>query len=634
MHLRGRRGRSDRVVAHPGRPAGVDGGPDEDLEWDLPFAKWFVGGQAQRLGTTASTATSTPAAATRSRSTGSASPRATRRTITYARAARRWCARRANALTELGVADGRPGGHLHADDPRAPWSRCSPAPGIGAAHSVVFGGFSAEALASRILDADARVVDHRRRRLPARRARPRSSRPSTRRSTRVPERRAGARRAADRPGRRAGPTGGTSGGTTSSTASRRPARRRAVRRRAPALHHVHERHDGQAQGDPAHDRRLPHPCRRPPTGSSSTSSPRPTSSGRAADIGWVTGHSYIVYGPLVQRRDPGDVRGDARLPADEDRWWRIVEELQGDHPLHRAHDDPHPHEVGRGAPRPATTSRACACSASVGEPINPEAWMWYREHIGGDRCPVVDTWWQTETGGIMITPAARDHRRPSPGRPCAPSRGSAPTSSTTTARSVGNGEGGYLVLTAPWPGMLRGIWGDPSATEETYWSRFRRPVLRRRRRQARRRRRLWLLGRVDDVMNISGHRISTAEVEHALVGHPAVAEAAVVGASGRDHRSGHRRLRDPEGRRGGVEATGDARRRAARPRGQGRSARSPSPARSSSPPTPEDPLRQDHAPAAARRRGEPRARRLTTLVDPTVVDMIAGPMESRGDSED
>jgi acetyl-CoA synthetase len=167
---------------------------------------------------------------------------------------------------------------------------------------------------------------------------------------------------------------------------------------------------------------------------------------------------------------------------------------------------------------------------SVGEPINPEAWMWYRTHIGRERCPIVDTWWQTETGGILITPLP-GITTTKPGAAMTPFPGVAVEVVDNEGRPVGNGEGGYLVITEPWPGMLRGIWGDPERYRETYWSRFPGVYFAGDGAKKDEDGDLWLLGRVDDVMNISGHRISTTEVEHALVGNPAVAEAAVVGAS-------------------------------------------------------------------------------------------------------
>jgi acetyl-CoA synthetase len=167
---------------------------------------------------------------------------------------------------------------------------------------------------------------------------------------------------------------------------------------------------------------------------------------------------------------------------------------------------------------------------SVGEPINPEAWTWYRSHVGRNRCPIVDTWWQTETGGIMITPLP-GVTATKPGAAMTPFPGISAEIVDEGGEVADNGQAGYLVITKPWPGMLRGIWRDPDRYVETYWSRF--PGMYFAGDGAKRDEDgdLWLLGRVDDVMNISGHRLSTAEIEHALVSHPRVAEAAVIGAS-------------------------------------------------------------------------------------------------------
>ncbi len=249
-----------------------------------------------------------------------------------------------------------------------------------------------------------------------------------------------------------------------------------------------------------------------------------------ADIGWVTGHSYIVYGPLANGATQVIYEGTPDTPH-QGRWWEIVAEVRRHDPLHRADRDPHLHEVGRGHPGQVRPVLAARCSASVGEPINPEAWIWYRRVIGGDRTPIVDTWWQTETGAIMISPlpgVTDAEAGLGPGRRCP---ASAPTSSTTRRHPVPNGGGGYLVLTEPWPAMLRGIWGDPERYKETYWSRFEGMYFAGDGAKKDEDGDIWLLGRVDDVMNVSGHRLSTTEIESALVSHPKVAEAAVVGAT-------------------------------------------------------------------------------------------------------
>jgi acetyl-CoA synthetase len=247
----------------------------------------------------------------------------------------------------------------------------------------------------------------------------------------------------------------------------------------------------------------------------------------AADIGWVTGHSYILYGPLANGATSVMYEGTPDFP-DKDRWWSIVERY-GVTILYCAptairtmmkwgDQYPEAHDLG--------TLRVLG---SVGEPINPEAWIWYHEHIGGGRCPVVDTWWQTETGGIMISPLPGATTL-KPGSATFPLPGIAAEIVDDDGRAVTKG-GGYLTLTRPWPGMLRGIYKDPERYAETYWSRFPGRYFAGDGAKLDDEGYFWLLGRVDDVMNVSGHRVSTTEVESALVSHPSVAEAAVVGAN-------------------------------------------------------------------------------------------------------
>ena len=248
----------------------------------------------------------------------------------------------------------------------------------------------------------------------------------------------------------------------------------------------------------------------------------------AADIGWVTGHSYIVYGPLANRATSVMYEGAPDHPA-KDRFWDIIERYRVTI-LYTAptairsfmkwgSDHPAKHDM--------TSLRLLG---SVGEPINPEAWMWYHEHIGGGRCPIVDTWWQTETGAIMITPlpgltAAK------PGSAMRAFPGVKAVVVDEKGDPVEPGGGGYLTLQRPWPSMLRTLWGDDERYRQTYWSRFGSAGVYFAGDGAKLDDdgHIWLLGRVDDVMNVSGHRISTTEVESALVDHPAVAEAAVTG---------------------------------------------------------------------------------------------------------
>ncbi len=246
----------------------------------------------------------------------------------------------------------------------------------------------------------------------------------------------------------------------------------------------------------------------------------------AADIGWVTGHSYIVYGPLANGATSVIYEGTPDHPH-RARLWEIVEKY-GVTQLYTA-----PTAIRTfmkwGPDEPASKDlSSLRLLGTVGEPINPEAWMWYHEHIGGGRCPIVDTWWQTETGGHMITPLPGVVTT-KPGSATFPLPGIGAEVVDEAGNKVEQG-GGYLTLTHPWPSMLRGIWGDPERYRDTYWSRFEGRYFAGDGAKIDEDGYLWLLGRVDDVMNVSGHRISTTEVESALVDHAAVAEAAVVGA--------------------------------------------------------------------------------------------------------
>jgi acetyl-CoA synthetase len=249
----------------------------------------------------------------------------------------------------------------------------------------------------------------------------------------------------------------------------------------------------------------------------------------AADVGWVTGHSYIVYGPLANRATSVMYEGTPETPH-RGRWFELIEKYRVSI-LYTA-----PTVIRTfmkwGEDIPAgfdlTSLRVLG---SVGEPINPEAWLWYHRNVGGGRCPIVDTWWQTETGAHMITPLP-GVTSGKPGSAQTPFPGISVKVVDDEGNELGDDSSGLLVLTAPWPSMLRTIWGDDDRYVDTYWSRFGKEVYfagdgAKKDADGD----IWLLGRVDDVMNVSGHRISTTEVESSLVGHPTVAEAAVVGAS-------------------------------------------------------------------------------------------------------
>ena len=246
----------------------------------------------------------------------------------------------------------------------------------------------------------------------------------------------------------------------------------------------------------------------------------------AADIGWVTGHSYIVYGPLCNGATSVLYEGTPDFP-DRDRWWDIVERY-GVTILYTAPTAIRAHMKWGPEHAQKHDLSSLRLLGSVGEPINPEAWMWYHEHIGGERCPIVDTWWQTETGMILITPLP-GITTTKPGSATLPFPGVDAAVFDDEGNEVGPGGGGYLVLRRPWPAMLRGIYGDHERYVETYWSRYPGVYFAGDGAHVDEDGDFWLLGRVDDVMNVSGHRISTIEVESALVDHHAVAEAAVCG---------------------------------------------------------------------------------------------------------
>ncbi len=245
-----------------------------------------------------------------------------------------------------------------------------------------------------------------------------------------------------------------------------------------------------------------------------------------ADCGWITGHSYIVYGPLSAGATCVMFEGAPNYPA-EDRFWDLVEKHKitilytaptairafikwGDEHVEK-------HDLS-----------SLRLLGTVGEGINPEAWMWYHEKIGGERCPIVDTWWQTETGGIMMSPLPGAVPA-KPGSCTKPLPGILPAILDETGQEVGENQGGMLVMTHPWPGMLRGIWGDNERYKEQYWSKFEGKYLAGDNARCDQDGYYWIMGRIDDVINVSGHRLSTIEVESALVSHPNVAEAAAVG---------------------------------------------------------------------------------------------------------
>ena len=378
---------------------------DKVLEWDLPFAKWFLGG---KLNVSYNCVDRHVEAGTRRQGRLLLGGRAgaTRRTITYADLLPTVVPLRERAPQRLGV-KGDPGRDLHADDPGAADGDARLRADRRAAHWSSSAASRADALSGRMNDVAGEALitadegwrrgsngaaQADRRRGDARR------RPTVKH---VPRRAPHRQRRAD--DRRAATTGGTS--VVGDEPGVVPAR--ADGRRGPALPALHVRHDRQAEGHRAHDRRLP--ARRDVHARLRL---RPQAGHDvywcAADIGWVTGHSYIVYGPLCNGATSVIYEGTPDFP-DKDRWWEIVERYKVTILYTRPDGDPDAHEVGPGASAGSTTSRRLRLLGPVGEPINPEAWIWYREHIGGDRTPIVDTWWQTETGAIMITPLPGSH---------------------------------------------------------------------------------------------------------------------------------------------------------------------------------------------------------------------------------
>ncbi len=492
------------------------------LDWsDPPFAKWFVGGRLNAAYNCVD----------RHVEAGKGDKVAIHwvgepgdtRDLTYAELEDEVC-KAANALTELGV---RTGDRVAIYMPMIPEAivamlACAR---VGAPHTVVFGGFSADALMNRIQDCDARVVV-----------------------------------TADGGYRRGSPSG------------LKPAVDEAVKS-CPDVRHVlvvrrtgqdvawdadrdvwwHELVDRQPTDHVPEAFDAEHPLYVMYT-SGTTGKPKGilhTTGGYlvgtaytfdaifdhkadtdvywcTADIGWVTGHSYIVYGPLANGVTQVLYEGTPDTPH-KGRWWQIIAE----HGVTVFYTAPTAIRTfmkwGREIPAEHDLS-SLRLLGSVGESINPEAYMWYREVIGGDRCPIVDTWWQTETGMIMISPLP-GVTSGKPGSAMTPIPGVCADVVDDMGEPVPNGGGGYLVLTEPWPAMLRTIWGDDQRFKDTYWARFPGRYFAGDGAKKDEDGDIWLLGRVDDVMNVSGHRLSTTEIESALVSHPKVAEAAVVGAT-------------------------------------------------------------------------------------------------------
>jgi acetyl-CoA synthetase len=489
------------------------------LEWDLPFAKWFVGGTLN----VSFNCLDRHVAAGHGDQVAyhwEGEPGDTR-AITYAQLLEE-VQRTANALTSLGIRKGDRVNIYLGMVPELPIAMLACAR-IGAPHSVVFGGFSAEALRDRINDAEARLLI--------------TADGAWRRGQVVPLKESADTAMAETPSierclvvRRTGQDIAMQDGRDVWWDDLVPGQ--AAECPAEPMDSEDLLYLLYTSGTTAKPKGIMHT-----TGGYLTQvawthqnvfdiQPDTDVYWCAADVGWVTGHSYIVYGPLANRTTSVMYEGTPDFP-DKDRLWSIVEQY-GVTILYTAPtairsfmkwgtEFPDKHDMS-----------SLRLLGTVGEPINPEAWVWYWQHIGGGRCPVVDTWWQTETGAILISPlpgattlkpGSATFPLPAVGADVVDDRGS----------PVPIPGGGYLVLTRPWPSMLRGIWGDPERYRDTYWSRFEGKYFAGDGAKRDEEGYYWLLGRVDDVMLVSGHNISTAEVEHALVGNAKVAEAAVIG---------------------------------------------------------------------------------------------------------
>ena len=493
------------------------------LDWKRPFAKWFIGGKLNAsyncLDRHVIEGRGDRVAFIFEGEPGDS------RTYTYAQLLIE-VKKTANALIELGVKDGDRVAIYMPMIPEAAIAMLACAR-IGAPHSVVFGGFSADALLSRIQDADAKIVitaDGGYRKGSANALKPAVD-DALKGETNVKHVLVVKRTGQD-----------VEWNSERDVWWHEIVERQSAEHTAESFDSEHGLFILYTSGTTAKPKGIYHTTGGYLTQAAFTHKnvfdlkPETDVYWCTADVGWITGHSYVVYGPLINGATQVIYEGTPDSPT-KGRMFEIIEK----HGVTILYTAPTLIRTwmkwGDEFPNASDLS-SLRLLGSVGEPINPEAWMWYREVIGGNRCPIVDTWWQTETGAIMISPFP-GVTATKPGSAMGAIPGISAAVIDDNANVVGNGGGGYLALTEPWPSMLRGIWGEPERYQETYWSRYDEAgyyfagdgakldddgAI-------------WLLGRVDDVMNVSGHRISTTEVESALVSHVAVAEAAVVGAN-------------------------------------------------------------------------------------------------------
>jgi acetyl-CoA synthetase len=493
---------------------------DSVLEWKAPYAKWFVGGKLNA----SFNALDRHVLAGRGDRVAlffEGEPGDTR-SITYADLLTD-VKKAANALIEIGVKAGDRVAIYMPMIPEAAVAMLACAR-IGAAHSVVFGGFSADALLSRIQDADAKIVitaDGGFRKGAAFALKPAVDE-ALKGKTNVEK-----VLVVKRTGQE------TAWNSATDIWWDEIVNRQSPEHEAEAFDAEHPLFILYTSGTTAKPKGIFHTTGGYLTQAAFTHravfdlKPESDVYWCTADVGWITGHSYVVYGPLINGATQVIYEGTPDTPH-KGRMFEIIEKY-GVTILYTAptlirtwmkwgDEFPQAHNLS-----------SLRLLGSVGEPINPEAWMWYREVIGGNRCPIVDTWWQTETGAIMISPLP-GVTATKPGSAMTALPGISAKVVDDNGVAVPNGHGGYLILDKPWPSMLRGVWGEDERYKETYWSRFDGIYFAGDGAKLDNDGAIWLLGRVDDVMNVSGHRISTTEVESALVSHAAVAEAAVVGA--------------------------------------------------------------------------------------------------------
>jgi acetyl-CoA synthetase len=493
---------------------------DELLEWEPPYAKWYLGGKLNVCFNCVDRHVEAGQGETIAYH-WEGEPEDERRTITFADLQRE-VVKLANALRKLGVGKGTPVGIYMGMVPECPVAMLACAR-LGAPHTVVFGGFSADSLSGRLNDMGCEVLI--------------TQDEAWRKGSPVPLKRNADEALADAPG------------VKHAVVLRRTGNDVPMQERRDAWWHelVADESDDAAScpcepmdaedllyllytsGTTAKPKGIAHTTAGYLVGVASTHhyifDVKPDSVyWCAADVGWVTGHSYIVYGPLCNGTTGVLYEGVPDYP-DRDRWWAIVERYGVDI-LYTAPTAIRSHMKWGREHADKHDLSSIRLLGSVGEPINPEAWVWYREVIGGDRVPVVDTWWQTETGMILITPLPGVTTL-KPGSATKPFPGIDAAVYDEQGNEVGPGGGGYLVLRRPWPAMLRGLYKEHDRYVETYWSRYEKTYFAGDGARIDVDADFWLLGRVDDVMNVSGHRISTIEVESALVDHQRVAEAAV-----------------------------------------------------------------------------------------------------------